>query len=292
MPTLAAWLHNLDPFAIRIWPDGPAMLQGIRWYGLSYLLGFVIAFCFARRVAHNRQSPLQPHHAWDLIVAVGLGVLIGGRLGYVFFYQPSLLWEPPVLGILQTWRGGMSSHGGMIGALLGCLYFAWRRGLPPLHITDIIAAAAPLGLCFGRIANFINGELWGRPTDAPWGVIFCNDRIRDSSYLGQCPAGELPRHPSQLYEAGLEGLLLFAILSLAAWRFGALKRPGLVTGLFLLGYGLSRVLMETVREPDDFMPEALSGYLTMGVLLSVPMILIGAWLIWRARRDGTAASQG
>ncbi len=322
MPTLAAWLHNLDPFAIRIWPDGPAMLQGIRWYGLSYLLGFVIAFFFTRQVARNRQSPLQPNHAWDLIVAVGLGVLIGGRLGYVLFYQPSLLWEPPVLGIFQTWRGGMSSHGGMIGALLGCLYFAWRRRLPALHVTDIIAAAAPLGLCFGRIANFINGELYGRgPTDVPWAVRFPHEIaefttqqwLKIDAALAALPVAIqrqaafdpvgavieqmrqgnaqliavvepmlTPRHPSQIYQALLEGLLLFLVL---LWFWRRPRKPGIVSGLFLLVYGILRVVVEHFREPDAHIGYQALG-LTRGQWLSFALIAAGLLMtILCARRN-------
>lgn len=285
---------EFDPILVQIGP------LAIRWYALAYVAGILLGWRYAVMLARRERlwgpggAPATPVQIDDLVLWVTLGVILGGRLGWVLFYgsvQEPPIWTRP-LDILKIWEGGMSFHGGAIGVAIAILIFARANAITVLRLGDLVAPVVPIGLFFGRIANFINGELWGRPTDAPWGVIFCNDRIRDSSYLGQCPAGELPRHPSQLYEAGLEGLLLFAILSLAAWRFGALKRPGLVTGLFLLGYGLSRVLMETVREPDDFMPEALSGYLTMGVLLSVPMILIGAWLIWRARRDGTAASQG
>jgi prolipoprotein diacylglyceryl transferase len=157
-----------------------------------------------------------------------------------------------------------------------------------LRLGDLVSAAAPIGLFFGRIANFINGELWGRPTDAPWGVVFCNERLL--AQFGACPAGMAARHPSQLYEAALEGLLLFVIINIATLRFDSLRRPGLNTGIFLVCYGLFRALLETVREPDLHMPEALRGYVTMGMLLSIPMILIGAWLIRRAYQQPKPAA--
>ena len=158
-----------------------------------------------------------------------------------------------------------------------------------MRLGDIAAAAAPIGLFFGRIANFINGELWGRPTDAPWGVIFCNERLL-TQYGGYCPAGLDARHPSQIYEAALEGVALFAIINIATLRFDSLRRPGLNTGLFLVCYGLFRALLETVREPDAHMPEALRGVITMGMLLSIPMILLGAWLIRRAYQQPKLAA--
>jgi phosphatidylglycerol---prolipoprotein diacylglyceryl transferase len=322
MPTLAAWLHNLDPFAVRLWPDGPAALQGIRWYGLSYLIGFAAAFFFARRVARNIQSPLQPTHAWDLIVAVALGVLIGGRLGYVLFYQPALLWDPPLIGIFQVWRGGMASHGGMIGALIGCACFARRRGLPVLHITDIMAAAAPVGLFFGRVANFINGELYGRgPTDVPWAVRFPHEiaeftaaqweridaalatlpmtvqrqarfdpvgtvieqmREGNAQLIAVIEPMLTPRHPSQIYQALLEGLLLLAIL---LWVWRRPRKPGIVSGLFLSVYGILRVVVEHFREPDAHLGYQALG-LTRGQWLSFALIAAGlAMTILCARRN-------
>lgn len=279
---------EFDPVLVQLGPFA------IRWYALAYVAGILIGWRYAVMLVRRERlwgaggPPATPVQIDDLVLWITLGVILGGRLGWAIFYgsaQEPSIWSRP-LDVLKIWEGGMSFHGGAIGVAIALLAFARANQIPALRLGDLIAAVAPIGLFLGRIANFINGELWGRPTDAPWGVIFCNDRIREL-YHG-CPAGELPRHPSQLYEAGLEGLLLFAIVTLAAWRFGGLRRPGLLTGLFLLVYGLSRVLMENFREPDAFMPEWLSGHLTMGVLLSAPMILAGAWLIWRARRGEAA----
>ena len=174
----------------------------------------------------------------------------------------------------------MSFHGGLIGVALGMLYFARKYKKTPFQVLDFIVPCVPTGLLFGRIGNYINGELWGRTTDVPWAIRFCNQTIYNT--YGFCPAGDVPRHPSQLYEAGLEGLLLFVILTLGVWKMKLLTKPGYITGLFLLGYGLSRAVLETVREPDTHMPDALQGVVTMGMLLSLPMILLGGWLIWRA----------
>lgn len=280
----------------------------LRWYALAYVAGILLGWRYALGLVKRetlwgpRGAPATGPQIDDLILWITLGIIAGGRLGYVIFYQPSILGQiftGPGLGdrlaIFKLWEGGMAFHGGLIGVILAILWFsrqqveprpAWFS--PPhrdqlLRLGDLVAPCVPIGLFFGRIANFINGELWGRPTDAPWGVVFCNDRIRQT--MGSCPAGLEPRHPSQLYEAALEGLLLFALLRFASHHRGWLQRPGLVSGLFLLGYGLSRALMELVREPDLHMPEALRGLVTMGMLLSIPMILGGAWLVWRALGD-------
>jgi phosphatidylglycerol:prolipoprotein diacylglycerol transferase len=182
--------------------------------------------------------------------------------------------------LFQLWTGGMSFHGGFLGVGLALVLYARSQKIDMLRLGDLVAPVVPIGLMFGRLANFINGELWGRETTVPWAVRFCNARIEEM--YGLCPAGDVPRHPSQLYEAGLEGLLLFAVISLAVWKFRALARPGFVTGLFLTGYGLSRIALENVRQPDVGLDNFPLG-LTMGILLSAPMILIGLWLIWRAR---------
>ena len=264
----------------------------IRWYALAYIAGILIGWRYAVMIARRDhlwapgKSPANPAQIDDLILWVTLGVIIGGRLGYVIFYGG--LMDPPIwanpLDIFKIWEGGMAFHGGAIGVILATIFYARSQGMSVLRLGDLVAPAVPFGLFFGRIANFINGELWGRPTDGPFGMIFCNDRNR-SIYGGVCPAGELPRHPSQLYEAGLEGLGLFLLLWVAVWKLKLLAKPGYVTGLFLLGYGLSRAVLETVREPDSFMPDALQGVITMGMLLSIPMIVAGAWLIWRARKN-------
>lgn len=282
---------EFDPVLIQIGP------LPIRWYALAYVAGILLGWRYAVMLARRealwapRRPPVSGVQIDDLVLWITLGVIGGGRLGYALFYRPDLFgqiftgsgWER--LEILQLWTGGMSFHGGLIGVAVALFFFARSQKINPLSLGDLIAPVAPIGLFFGRIANFINGELWGRPTDGPFGVIFCNDRIREAyvrAYYGSCPAGEMPRHPSQLYEAGLEGLLLFIILGLAVWKGRLLAKPGYVTGLFLLGYGLSRAVLETVREPDSHMPDALQGVVTMGMLLSIPMMLIGAWLIWRA----------
>ena len=275
---------EFDPILFQIGP------VAIRWYALAYVAGILLGWRYAAMLARRDhlwapgRSPATPVQVDDLVLWVTLGVILGGRLGYVLFYGP--LMDPPIwsnpLDMFKIWEGGMSFHGGAIGVAIAIILFARAQKMSMLKLGDLVAPVVPLGLFFGRVANFINGELWGRPTDGPLGVIFCNDRIR-AMYSGVCPAGEMPRHASQLYEAGLEGIGLFLLLWLAVWKFKLLAKPGYVTGLFLLGSGLIRALLETVREPDSFMPEALSGGLTMGMLLSIPMILVGAWLIWRAR---------
>lgn len=278
--TAAVQFPDFDPVLFQIGP------LAIRWYALAYVAGILLGWRYAILLSRNlklwggRQPTLNAAQIDDLILWVTLGVIVGGRLGYVLFYFPSMLWEEP-LNVFKVWEGGMSFHGGLLGVSLAMALFARANKLDIFRVADHVAPAVPIGLFFGRIANFINGELWGRTTDVPWGVRFCNQTIMDA--YGFCPAGDVPRHPSQLYEAALEGLLLFGILWLAVWQWRLLSKPGYATGIFLLGYGLSRALMETVREPDAHMPEALQGTVTMGMLLSIPMILIGAWLIHRAR---------
>jgi phosphatidylglycerol:prolipoprotein diacylglycerol transferase len=231
---------------------------------------------------------MAPERADDLLTAIILGVILGGRLGFVLFYQPLYYLAHP-LDILKVWEGGMSFHGGFLGVLAAGLWFARRHGVPAMQLSDAMALVAPIGLFFGRIANFVNAELWGRPTDLPWGVIFPGADAQD------CP-GVLPglcaRHPSQLYEAGLEGLVLGLVLWLLVRR-DALKRPGLLTGVFLVGYGAARFAVEFVRQadaqfitPDNPLGHALQlgGFgLSMGQILSLPMILAGLWFISRAR---------
>lgn len=336
---------NLDPAALTIPPIlgfGPFHL---RWYALAYIAGLVLGWRWmAWLIRRDRLwTPGKPAmsvpQADDFLFWATLGVILGGRIGYVVFYKPDMIWRNPA-EILQIWQGGMSFHGGLIGVALAAVWFtrqlhvdegqyaslAAKRAVAQapagqganyvrfgdkwlaksdaeelrakartqkvdlLRLGDLAAAAAPIGLFFGRIANFINGELWGRQTDAPWGVVFpeggYNWLTREWVYLGF----EQARHPSQLYEAALEGVLLFAIVNLATLRFDSLRRPGLNVGLFLVFYGLSRFALEFVREPDAHMPEALRGYITMGMLLSLPMVLIGAWLIRRALQQPKLAA--
>ena len=278
---------EFDPVLIHLGP------LPIRWYALAYVAGIVLGWVYAARILKSDRvwAPGKPPIAGpqldDLILWITLGIILGGRFGYALFYKPVMfaqLFTGANLGerleLFQLWTGGMSFHGGMLGCTLAVLIYAWRTKASALSIGDMALAAAPIGLFFGRMANFVNGELWGRTTDVPWAIRFCNARIEQM--YGFCPAGNEPRHPSQLYEAGLEGLLLFIVLGLAVWKWKLLARPGYVTGLFLVGYGLSRALLETVRQPDAGMENFPLG-LTMGMMLSIPMILVGAWLIWRAR---------
>lgn len=245
---------QFDPIALRIGP------LAVHWYGLMYLVGFALVYALGRyRIRHGHCAALTSRDLEDLIFYSVLGVVIGGRLGYVLFYKPSWYFAHPV-EILYVWQGGMSFHGGLIGVILVMLLFVRKRHLPLLALSDFVAPLIPPALAAGRIGNFINGELWGRPTDLPWGMVFPQ-------------AGDgLPRHPSQLYEMGLEGLALFAVL----WWFSRTPRPpGQVSALFLMGYGIFRFLVEFTREPDSFLG-LLAGGLSMGQWLSVPMVMLGA----------------
>ena len=267
----------------------------LRWYALAYIAGILLGWRLA--VMALRRPRLWPHDTPpltlpqmdDFLTWLTLGIILGGRLGFVLFYQPAYYLAHP-LEIPMVWHGGMSFHGGFLGVVLAAYVYARRNGVAPLSLADLLALGTPVGLMLGRIANFINAELWGRATTLPWGVIFPGAEAQD---CGQ-PAGALcARHPSQLYEAGLEGLLLGAVLIWLAFARGALKRPGKVVGVFLAGYGLARFAVEFVRQPDaQFVtPDNpvglalhLGGYgLTMGQLLSLPMIAIGLVLLWRAQ---------
>ncbi|WP_312127194.1 prolipoprotein diacylglyceryl transferase [Brevundimonas sp.] len=283
---------EFDPVLIHLGP------LPIRWYALAYIAGIVLGWWYATRLVKTPRlwaggkPPLTGPQLDDLVFWIVLGIILGGRFGYALFYQPQLfgqIFTGSSLGerleILQMWTGGMSFHGGFLGVVLAVSVFAWRKKINPLNLGDLIAPVVPIGLLFGRLANFINGELWGRETTVPWAIRFCNERILQT--YGFCPAGDAPRHPSQLYEAGLEGLALLVILSLAIWSFGMLKRPGFVTGLFLVGYGASRAALETVREPDAHLANLPLG-LTMGMILSIPMIIVGLILIVRALKRPVA----
>lgn len=241
----------------------------IRWYALSYIVGLLIAWQYCMRLAARPPNLVTPKQIDDFLLWATLGVIVGARLGIVLFYQPGYYLANPV-EILKVWRGGMSFHGGLVGVTVAMVVFTRRYLIPFLALTDIVCAAAPIGLFLGRLANFVNGELWGRPTDVPWAMIFPN--APDS----------LPRHPSQLYEASLEGIVLFLVLSfLVLGPFKALRRPGLTTGVFLAGYALARGFVETMREPDSYIG-LLSFGTTWGQWLSLPMLLGGAYLIRRA----------
>jgi phosphatidylglycerol:prolipoprotein diacylglycerol transferase len=251
---------EIDPIAIELGPFA------IRWYAIAYIVGLLIGWRYTRRMAATTGT-ISEQAIDDFLLWATLGVILGGRIGYILFYQPAYYIANPV-EVVYIWRGGMSFHGGLLGVVVAIVLFARSIKVPVMALSDVVAAAAPIGLFFGRIANFVNAELYGRPTDLPWGVLF--------------PGEALPRHPSQLYEAALEGLVLFVILFVLARR-GALQRPGLITGVFLFGYAASRFLVEFVREPDAHLGYLLGGA-TMGQLLSIPMALLGlAILVWSRR---------
>jgi phosphatidylglycerol---prolipoprotein diacylglyceryl transferase len=251
-PAINPTLISIGPFAIR-------------WYALAYIVGIVAGWFYARAIIANERrwggpAPLTVIDYDDFVVWITLGIILGGRTGYVLFYNlPHFAAHP--IEIFQLWNGGMSFHGGIIGCIIAIVGFSLYRGIPMLSLSDVTAAVAPIGLFLGRIANFINGELWGRPADVPWAMIFPN-------------GGPIPRHPSQLYEAALEGIVLFLALAMLV-RLGALKRPGMITGSFALLYGAARIVCELFREPDVQLG-FLWGGLTMGMLLSVPLMLAGA----------------
>lgn len=254
-PTIDPVLISIGPFAVR-------------WYALSYIAGIVLGWLYARALIRDQRlwggpAPMTVADFDDFVVWVTIGIILGGRIGYVLFYNPAYFLAHP-LEIPKLWTGGMSFHGGFLGCVGAVILFAWRRGLPLLSLGDVTCAAGPIGLFLGRIANFINGELWGRPTDVPWAMVFPH-------------AGPLPRHPSQLYEAALEGLVLFIVLGLLVRR-GALRRPGLLIGAFAIGYGIARSFCELFREPDVQIGY-LWGGLTMGMVLNVPLVLAGVAFI-------------
>ncbi|MFN4155447.1 MAG: prolipoprotein diacylglyceryl transferase [Paracoccaceae bacterium] len=276
-------------FAIEIF----GITLALRWYALAYIVGLIggwrlVLDTLRRPALWHGAPPMTAEQVERLLTWVIIGVILGGRLGFVLFYQPWFYLQNPG-AILKVWEGGMSFHGGFLGVVVAGIVFCRREGIAMLKAADIMALAAPLGLFLGRIANFINAELWGRPTTMPWGVAFPGDAAQT------CPDvfGICARHPSQLYEAVLEGLLLGLVLLWLAYRRGWLKWPGALTGVFLAGYGAARFVVEFVRQPDaQFITEGnplglalhIGGYgLTMGQILSLPMILVGLWLLMRAR---------
>jgi phosphatidylglycerol:prolipoprotein diacylglycerol transferase len=283
MPLAAISFPAIDPVLIRIGPFA------IRWYALAYIAGILAGWLYARAIVRSERLwggkvPLSVADYDDFVLWVTLGIILGGRLGYVLFYNPGYFASHPA-EILQLWNGGMSFHGGLLGCVAAAVLFARSRGIPFLSLGDVSCAVAPIGLFLGRLANFVNGELWGRVTDVQWGVVFCNERILAANG-GNCPAGFMPRHPSQLYEAGLEGPALLIVLAIFL-RAGALKRPGMITGVFALGYGIARFFCEFFREPDAQLG-FLWGGLTMGMLLSLPLMLAGIGFIVVARRTKPA----
>jgi phosphatidylglycerol---prolipoprotein diacylglyceryl transferase len=279
---------EFDPVLIAIGPFA------IRWYALAYIVGIVLGWWVVRQMLatprlwagapFQGRAPMTATDMDDLIVWAALGVILGGRIGFVLFYglvyMPEAFAADP-LKVFYVWEGGMSFHGGAIGVILAVIMFSRARGLDMVRVGDLVAAATPIGLFLGRIANFINAELYGRPTESTFGVVFCNDLIR-RTHGGTCPAGDVARHPSQLYEAALEGLVLFAILMAMVWLWNALRRPGLVIAVFLGLYGIFRGLIEILfRQPDAFVGDP-SALFTMGLTLSLPMIAGALFFLWYA----------
>lgn len=263
-PQIAALSYpEIDPEIFRIgW-------FALRWYSLAYIAGLILGWWYLIRLARRRDAPLSRQHADDFFFWAAVGIIGGGRLGYVFFYKPLDYLADPV-AILRLWDGGMSFHGGLAGVILAVLLFCRKNRLDPFRFTDYLACVVPIGLFFGRLANFINDELWGKVSDLPWAMY-------------SPTAGPLPRHPSQLYEAFLEGILLFAILNYSMHRTAAPKYPGMIGGIFFLGYGAARYMIELVREPDAHLGR-FGGWITMGQILSLPMIAFGLYMIWRSVR--------
>ncbi len=274
-PLLVLPFPAIDPVIVEVGPFA------LRWYALAYIIGILLAWRYMRLLVQNdalwdtgkRPAPADID---DFVLWGTLGIILGGRIGYVLFYNPAHFAQYP-MEALAIWSGGMSFHGGFLGTVLAMVLFARRRGLPLWRLFDLAGCAAPIGLFFGRIANFINAELWGRPSDVPWAVVFPG-------------AGPEPRHPSQLYEAALEGIVLFAVLRLLGHRFKLLQKPAFLAGAFACGYGVTRSIAELYRVPDAHIGY-LSGFLTMGILLSVPMVLAGiaamAWA-WRSSKGQDA----
>jgi len=259
---------DINPVLVHIGP------LAVRWYALAYIVGILAGWFYARALIASKSlwggaAPLTLTDFDDFIIWVTLGIILGGRIGYVLLYDLPLFAAHPGQ-IVQLWNGGMSFHGGFLGVTVAIILFARRRGIPILSLGDLTTAVAPIGLFLGRLANFINGELWGRPADVPWAMIFPT-------------GGPVPRHPSQLYEAALEGIVLFVVLNLLV-RGGALKRPGVITGAFALGYGIARIVCEFFREPDPQLG-FLWGGLTMGMLLSIPLMLAGIGILACSLRE-------
>ena len=263
MPIFAIPFPPIDPVFLHLGP------VEIHWYGLAYVAGILFGWWYARRLVSNeslwgnRQSPISPADLDDFLTWAVIGIIVGGRIGHVLFYDLAAYLENP-LRIFMIWTGGMSFHGGLAGTIIAMILFARSRGFSAFSLFDVIAACVGPGILFGRIANFINQELWGKVSDLPWAVVFP-------------AAGPQPRHPSQLYEGLLEGLVLFLVLRFLTHRMLKLQNPGFVAGAFVAWYGLCRILIEFVRLPDPQLGYLAFGWLTMGMVLSLPMIALGLW---------------
>ncbi|WP_108881118.1 prolipoprotein diacylglyceryl transferase [Anderseniella sp. Alg231-50] len=278
MPTLFAIpFPVIDPVALSLGP------LEIRWYALAYVVGLMGAIWYAKRLVSNEalwpgaKPHTSPAQLDDLLLWSTLGVLLGGRLGYVLFYNPAYFVQNPS-EILQMWNGGMSFHGGFLGVVVACYFYGRRHGIGMWQLLDLGAASVPIGLFLGRLANFINAELYGKVTDVPWAMVFPG-------------GGPDPRHPSQLYEAGLEGILLFLAVRVATHRMKCLPRAGVASGVFATGYAASRIIVEFAREPDAHIGYLTGGWLTMGMVLSLPLLGVGIWLLARSRpsKSGSTA---
>jgi phosphatidylglycerol---prolipoprotein diacylglyceryl transferase len=253
---------NLSPIALDLG------FFKLRWYSLAYIAGILVGWWYLLRLIAQPGAPMAKRHADDFVFYLTLGVILGGRLGYILFYKPEMITDP--ISMLKLWEGGMSLHGGFLGVIIGLWLFCRKNSLNMLRVCDVVAVATPFGLFFGRLANFVNGELWGRPTDLPWGIIFPG-------------AGPEPRHPSQLYEAGIEGIFMFIVLWIMFWKTDARYQPGKLVGTGLIIYGIGRTVVELVRQPDAGL-EHLSWGLTMGQTLSIPMVLVGVYLVLTAKK--------
>lgn len=269
LPSAALAFPDISPIIVQIGP------LAVHWYGVGYIVGILFAWWYAKRLVKDARLwpggvlPMKPEDLDDFIVWAAVGVVLGGRTAYVLFYDLSRYLASP-LDIFAVWQGGMSFHGGLLGTIMAMVLFARSRGIRAWSLIDVVAAGAPVGLGLVRVANFINSELWGKVTSVPWAVEFPN-------------GGPFPRHPSQIYEALLEGLVLFVLLRVLTHSQLKLQTPGFVGGAFVAAYGVSRIFVEFFREPDVQLGYLLGGWLTMGMLLSLPMVLIGIWGMARAR---------
>lgn len=270
LPLAALAFPQIDPVILQIGP------LAIHWYGLGYVAGILFSWWYVRRMVATPHlwaggvAPMTADDIDDFLIWAAVGIVAGGRIGYILFYDFPRYIENP-LAILAVWEGGMSFHGGMLGTVLAMVLFARSRAIPAWSLLDVVAATGPVGLGLVRLANFINSELWGRPGEVPWAFVFPN-------------GGPQPRHPSQLYEALLEGLVLFVILRLLTHSALKLKSPGFICGAFAAGYGAARIFVEFFREPDAHIGYLTGDWLTMGMLLSLPMVLAGAWAMATARQ--------